>query len=387
MRFIVLFITSILLIPSSFGQWYETQGSAFINNGDEKLARTKAMENALKKALLVAGASVSSVQQVVNGLLTQDEINIRATGNVNSFELVSESYHDNLVTVTIRADIFPQEKQCFSADYRKSLLLTKAQLQDREQANIGGIYKIDSSVIKKLANKLTQEGLYLDTKLALKHNSAFSRYKNSMQEENIKTLSMSLAASSDSQFILFAEIQDLSFANKNNNTWQFWQDNIFDRYFQLAIYIYNGNDGELVFTKEYRNSAPWNYNKRILVDVNSISFWQNDYGTMIDNVLSQIITDIDDNMMCQPTRGKIVQLSGNTIKINLGARHGVKVGDEFSLLHSSNFTTNLGKIYAGYNVSNFKVKITQLTRDSATAVTPDETIIDSIQVNDLAVRY
>lgn len=387
MRFIVLLISIILFIPSSFGQWYETQGNAFINNGDEKLARTKAMENALKKALLVAGASVSSVQQVVNGLLTQDEINIRATGNVNSFELVDETYQDNLVTVTIRADIFPQEKQCFSADYRKSLLLTKAQLKDREQANIGGIYKIDGSVVKKLANKLTQEGLYLETKLALKHNSAFSRYKNSMQEENIKALAMALADSSDSQYVLFSEIQDISFANMSNNTWQFWQDNVYDRYFQLGIYIYNGSDGELVFTKEYRNSAPWKYNKRTMVDVNSIAFWQNDYGTMIDNVLTEVITDVDENMMCLPTRGKIVKINGNTIKINLGARHGVKVGDEFSLLHSSNFVTDAGKMYAGYNVSNFKVKITQLTRDTATAITPDETIIDSIQINDLAVRY
>ncbi|GHE81151.1 flagella assembly protein FlgT [Thalassotalea profundi] len=387
MRLIVLLITSLLLTPSSIGQWYETQGNAFINNGDEKLARTKAIENALKKALLVAGASVSSVQQVVNGLLTQDEINIRATGNVNSFELVSETYQDNLVTVTIRADIFPQEKQCFSADYRKSLLLTKAQLKDREQANIGGIYNIGSSVIKKLANKLTQEGVYLDTKLALKHNSPFSRYKNSMQEENIKTLSIALGDSTDSQYILFAEIQDVSFDDTNNNTWQFWQDKIYNRYFQLSLYIYNSYDGELEFTKEYRNSAPWQHNKRKVVDVNSQTFWQTDYGLMIDNILTQAITDVDENMMCQPTRGKILSVNGNQIRLNLGKRHGVKLGDEFTLLHLNNFTTDTGKIYAGYNVSNFKVKITNLTRDSATAITPEENIIDSIQVNDLAVRY
>ncbi|GAA5131980.1 flagella assembly protein FlgT [Thalassotalea piscium] len=387
MRYILILFTSILFVPTSVGQWYETQGNAIITNGDDKLARTKAMENALKKALLVAGASVSSVQQVVNGLLTQDEINIRATGSVNSFELINETYHDNQVTVTIRADIFPQEKQCFSADYRKSLLLTKAQLKDREQANIGGIYKIDSSVIKKLANKLTQDGMYLDTKLALKHNSSFSRYKNSMQEENIKQLSMSLSDVSDSQYILFTEIQDLSFANTNNNTWQFWQDNIYDRYFQLNTYIYNGTDGELILAKEYRNSAPWTYNKRAMIDVNSNSFWQSEYGAMIDELLSQVITDIDTNMMCQPTRGKIVQITGNTVKINLGRRHGVQVGDEFSLLHLNNFTSDAGKIYAGYNISNFKVRVTELTRDSATAITPDESIIDSIQIDDLAVRY
>ncbi|XQW85792.1 flagellar assembly protein T N-terminal domain-containing protein [Thalassotalea piscium] len=387
MRFIVLLVTSILFTPTSFAQWYEAQGNAYITNGEKSLARTKAMENALKKALLIAGASVSSVQQVVNGLLTQDEINIRASGTVNSFELVDEIYQDNLVTVRIRADIFPQEKQCFSADYRKSILLTKAQLKVREQANVGSIYSIDSSVMKMLANKMTQEGLYLETKLALKHNSSFSRYKNSMQEDNIKSLSISLSDASDSQYVLFAEIEDLSFANENNNTWQFWQDSIYDRFFQLTIYIYNGDNGELVFTKEYRNSAPWNYNKRTIVDVNSTSFWQNTYGTMIDNILTQIINDLDENMMCQPTRGKIIKVAGNQIQINLGSRHGVQVGDEFSLLHLSNFVSDSGKSYAGYNVSNFTVKVTSITRNTATAITTNNAVLDNIQVNDLAVRY
>ena len=108
---------------------------------------------------------------------------------------------------------------------------------------------------------------------------------------------------------------------------------------------------------------------------------------MIDNLLTQVVTDIDENMMCQPTRGKIVQINGNNLRINLGKRHGVKLGDEFTLLHSSNFTTDTGKIYAGYNVSEFSVKITQLTRDNAIATATDDTIIDSIQINDLAVRY
>ena len=387
MRFIVFLIISVLFTPTCLAQWYETQGTATISGGNKKQARTKAMENALKKALLVAGASVSSVQQVINGLITQDEINIRATGSVNSFELIQENYQENTVTVTIRADIFPQEKQCFSADYRKSLLLTKAQLINREQANIGSIYKLGHSVIKNLAKKLTQEGMYLDSKLALKHNSAFSRYKNSMQEENIKALAISLADTSDSQYVLFSEIDDISFANNSNNSWQFWQGKVFDRFFDISIYIYDGTDGELVFTNQYRNSASWEYDKRDKVDINTSSFWHSQYGGMINDVLTQIIADIDQNMMCQPTRGKIVRVNGNEIKINLGSRHGVQIGDEFTLLHSSNFTTDKGRIYAGYNVSPFKVKVTQLTKESAIASTTDDTVLDSIQLNDLAVRY
>ncbi len=386
MRGLVLILFTIIINLSTHAQWYETQGHAFISSGNQA-AKSKAIENALKKALLVAGASVSSVQQVVNGLLTQDEINIRASGDVNSFELIDETYSGNMVTVTIRADIFPKERQCFSADYRKSLLITKSHIKRREQANVGGIYQLDNVIVKKLAKRISNDGLYLNTKLFLKNSSEFSRYNNSLEAEKLKKITTSLAEISDSQYVLFSEIEDISFAGKENNSWQFWQESIYDRHFNFSIYIYNGINGELVFKKSYQSSAPWGFTKRAQVDVNSNTFWQSQYGNIIDQTLSNVITDIDDNMMCQPTRGKIVKVSGNEIMINLGNRHGVKEGDEFSLLHVKNFISDSGKTYAGFNVSPFTVKITQVSEQSATAVTTKGEVLDNIQLQDLAVRY
>lgn len=386
MRSLIFIVLAVLISPPTLAQWYETQGHAIINSTN-KHAKTKAIENALKKALLVAGASVSSVQQVVNGLLTQDEISIRASGEVNSFELVDEIYSGNTVTVTIRADIFPNERQCFSADYRKSLLITKSHIKVREQANIGGIYQLDKALVRKLANKINTDGLYLDTKLVLKSSSEFSRYNHSLQVEKLKNITMSLADISDSQYVLFSEIDDISFSGAENNNWQFWQEDIYDRHFNFSIYIYNGSNGELVFNKSYQSSAPWNFTKRAQVDVSSSKFWQSEYGDIINQTLDTAITDIDDSMMCQPTRGKIIKVSGNEVMINLGKRHGVKTGDEFSLLHTKNFTTDLGKTYAGFNVSSFTVKIIQVSEESATAITSNGEVLDNIQLQDLAVRY
>ncbi|MEW6989315.1 flagellar assembly protein T N-terminal domain-containing protein [Colwelliaceae bacterium 6441] len=386
MRGLVFILFIAFLSLPTYAQWYEAKGHAFINS-DNHTARTKAIENALKKALLVAGASVSSVQQVVNGLLTQDEINIRASGNVNSFELIDENYSNNIVTVTIRADIFPQKNQCFSADYRKSLLLTKSHIKFREQANIGGIYQLDKILVKKLAHKIKHDGLYLDTNLVLKNSAEFSRYNNSLQAEKLKNITMSLADISDSQYVLFSEIEDISFAGEENNSWQFWQEDIYNRHFNFSVYIYNGSNGELVFNKSYQNSAPWDFTKRAQVDVNSNTFWHSQYGSIINQTLNEVITDIDDNMMCQPTRGKIVKVSGNEIMINLGNRHGVKKGDEFSLLHVKNFVSDAGKTYAGFNVSPFTVKIIQVSEQSSTAITLEGEVLDNIQLQDIAVRY
>lgn len=372
---------------SSFGQWYESQGVATIKNNDNKAAKAQAVQNALKRALLVAGASVSSVRQVVNGLLTQDEISIRASGSVNSLELISENYTDDLVTVTIRADIFSQEKKCFAADYKKSMLLTRSNILHREQANVGGIYSIDKALIKQLASKIQQQGIYLDTKMALRTKTEFSRFNQSLQIQSLKDLTMSLANMTNSQYVLFSEIQDISLANDENNNWQFWQKNIYQRQFNIALYVHDGTTGERVLDKHYQSSAPWQFDKRKNVDVTSNNFWQSEYGERISQTLDTMVSDIDENMMCQPTQGRIVQVNGNTLIFNLGKRHGVKIGDEFSLLHFNNFISDDKRSYSGFNISPYKVIVNSVSQDSAHATTTQQHILDNIQIDDLAVRY
>jgi len=387
MKPLFLLLITILISFVSYADWFEAQGQAVIRNNDKQAARSQAAQNALKKALLVAGASVSSIQQVVNGLLTQNELNIRASGEVNSVELIDELYQENLVTVTIRADIRPENRQCFSVDYRKSLLLTKANLQHREQANIGKIYALDKQVITQLAEQFKQNTSFTKTKLALKNKTAFSTLNNNIYNKQLSYLSISLADITDSQYILYAEINDLSFDDMVINNWKFWQENIYERHFSLTIYLFDGMNGELIFEKTYQSSAPWHFNKRAQIDVSSKIFWRSEYATMITALLTKAALDIDNSIMCLPTRGKILHVKGNEILINLGTKQGVKIGDEFSLLHVNNFVNNEGKIYAGFNINNNKVKIIQTTQQTAKAITLDNSLLGNIQINDVVIRY
>jgi len=383
---IFLFIT----LLSSFSvnsQWFESQGQAVIRNNDNQAARSQATQSALKKALLIAGASVSSIQQVVNGLLTQNEISIRASGSVQALELIDETYHDDMVTVTIRADILAQEKQCFSAYYRKGLLLTKSHLLHREQANIGNLYGLDTKLILNLSEQLKENSRFTDVKLALKNKTNFSQYNQGIHNEALKSLSMSLANMTNSQYIFYSEIEDISFNSEVQNGWQFWQEDVFDRNFSFNLYVYDGTNGEVIFDKKYQGTAPWLFSKRAKVDINSHTFWHSEYGEMVNELLTRMVMDIDENIMCKPTRGKILNVTGNEILINLGAKQGVKIGDEFSLLHLNNFVNFKGETYPGFNVSNYKVKITQVSQQTAKAITLDSSLLGNIQKDDLAVRY
>ena len=386
-QIVVLVISLLITNFTCNAQWYEAQGHASTDKDSVEIARTKAMENALKKALLVAGASVSSIQQVVNGLLTQDEISIRASGSVNSIELIDEFHSGDMISVTVRADIFPQDKKCFSLDYKKSILITKSHLTQRQQANIGKVYQLDSAIIRQLNKKLDKQSNYSNGKLLLKSSTEFSRLNASFNEKKIRQLAMSLANTTDSQYVFFSEINDISFEQARSNSWKIWQQGTYPRNFDFTVYLYNGLSGEQIWQKNYQSSAIWDFNKRISVDVNTTVFWQSEYGNMINLLLDNMINDIDDNIMCEPSEGKIIQVKGNQVTINLGRHHGVKIGDEFSLLHSNNFTSAQGRSYSGYNISPYKVKVTKLTKQSATAITLDNNLLGNIQINDLAVRY
>ena len=104
--------------------WFEASGQAVINQGNKQQARQQATQEALKQVLLFSGASVSSVQKMANGLLQDDRFEIRANGDVDAIELIDEHYDGDIVTVSIRADIFPSKNQCQAADYQKSMVTT-----------------------------------------------------------------------------------------------------------------------------------------------------------------------------------------------------------------------------------------------------------------------
>ncbi|QOL25352.1 flagellar assembly protein T N-terminal domain-containing protein [Thalassotalea sp. LPB0316] len=380
-------ITLLLNTTPAYAEWFQASGSSFIDSSGKKIAKTRATENALKKALLVAGASVSSVQQVVNGLMTKDELNVRASGVVNGFEIVEEYYQDDVVTVTIRADIFPQEKQCFAADYQKRLLVTKAHIKYREQANIGGIYQLDRQIAYQLNEQLQNNTRYMQTQLALNNTTEFGRYIDSFNQDKLKDLTISIANMTQSQFILYTEITDLSFEQEPTNSWKFWQNDILPRNFAIRIHLFDGNTGESFLEQQYSAASPWTYKYREQVDVASNQFQTSPYGLGINRILEQAVMDLDESLMCQPSQAKIIHAGNNQLILNIGKRHGVQIGDEFSLLHQENFIANNGKQYTGYTLSPYKVTITKVTQDSATAVTQNDETLGNIQHNDLAVRY
>ncbi|MDU0355748.1 flagellar assembly protein T N-terminal domain-containing protein [Paraglaciecola aquimarina] len=102
--------------------------------------------------MLFAGASVKSVQAMANGLISEDRLEVTTSGEVNNVELISETYHGDIITVSVRADIFPQENSCSASDYKKSIVTTWYKISKRQQAAVGNMYDFG----KVMADRLQQ---------------------------------------------------------------------------------------------------------------------------------------------------------------------------------------------------------------------------------------
>ncbi len=104
--FICLVIMS-LFIPAYLNAGsVNSKGQAAIVNSDKAMARDKAIEDALRRAVeQVVGTMVTSESRTKDFQLIEDNIYTHSKGYVESYKIVSEKVEDNVYIVEIQADV------------------------------------------------------------------------------------------------------------------------------------------------------------------------------------------------------------------------------------------------------------------------------------------
>ncbi|MGY0563972.1 MAG: flagellar assembly protein T N-terminal domain-containing protein, partial [Paraglaciecola chathamensis] len=227
----VLAATSLPMLANA--AWFEATGQAIINNGNKALAKKQATQEAVKQALMFAGASITSVQEMSNGLLENDRFEVRSGGEVNDLALISETYHDDYVTITIRADIFAHQNQCAAAQYKKRLVSTWFPIRDRQQGLTGGLTEFGQTISERFERQFNQTSRFA----RITHRKP---YYLSTQSPDITNDIITLARRTDSQYVLIGEITELSVERTSRNALLFWQDAPLSRNFRLELFLYDG---------------------------------------------------------------------------------------------------------------------------------------------------
>ncbi|MER2492035.1 flagella assembly protein FlgT [Catenovulum sediminis] len=389
----IRFIHTLVLLAAFFSAfslsvhaaWYQASASSKVINGQIDAARQNAIEEAVKQALLFSGASITSSQQVTNGLLTQDLFMVRASGVVNEIELVEEKIHRGQLSVTIRADIFADNRQCFTADYKKSAILLPLQIRNQNQAQIGGLYELGLTLGERIYKTMSQTATHLNlrdyyTNSILYASRGDKNQKSQIADANILSI---LAEKSDVQLIITGEITDLSMGQPNNKVAQWFTGEHAERYFEMQISIFDAFSGEKIRTFEYQSEAMWEFDVRRPVDIRSRKFWQSAYGSTITQNIAKATNEIDNALACTSAQGRIVDTKDLQLRFNLGRANNVHVGDRFKILHKASFTDKAGHSRPHFIVSRHEVEVTQVYGSSSVARSVNNQLLGNIQPGDI----
>ncbi|WP_409423678.1 flagellar assembly protein T N-terminal domain-containing protein [Pseudoalteromonas sp. RW-H-Ap-1] len=376
--------TTAVLTFSAFtkAQWYESTGHAVIQNSDIPGAKAAAIKDAITQALVFSGARVSSVQTLVDGVLTQDQLKISSHGEIQKIELVSEDRRSSKFAITLRLDIFAQAQQCPQSNFNKFIAVTQSQLTNREHARMGQIFDINKAVSKNIYTSLQKSKMsaipvaYFNK--AIKVDTYFNQqhdYSNSQLEE--------ISSRSNAQYVLLSQITSLSTSDKLNNDYAFWQDESYQRHYQIEFSLFNGTTYEPLWQQSYQSQAIWPFEKTAIIDVNSNRFWQSPFGQSISEINQTLSYDIQAAMACLPTQGKIMHMENNKLVINLGKAHGLEKGQQLSIAHHNYLTDAQGNTMPHTITTLNRIRVEQLYQHSAIAVSINDQPLPGVQINDI----
>lgn len=384
------FLTKILIslavislsLPSQ-AIWFEASGQAVIQGGNKEQARQRATQEAIKQALLFAGASVRSVQSMAHGLLKDDRFEIRAMGEVSSVELVNEIYQDDYVTVTVRADIFPQNARCEASDYRKSVITTHFPMENRHQATIGGLFNLG----KPFSGYLKEEFDVYSQYAQIKKVEPFFFHPDT---DDVNNQAMQIARNNGAQFVLLGSIKELSMEELEKSYLDyltFWNKKDPLRTISFHAKLIDGSTGELLMDEMFRASAAWNFSKYEVIDVNSNKMWNSSFGQSMKQIIQDVAQQVDETVSCIPAYGRILEVRNNNIAANIGSSQGVKQGDELSIFQMRQFFNPRGDSHFQYEIHPAKVVVAKVYHNSSVLRVTNNIPLGNIQPNDFVVRH
>ncbi|WP_404401901.1 flagellar assembly protein FlgT [Idiomarina seosinensis] len=374
----------LLLLPAAVdARVVETQGSARIVNGDTDKARQQAVENALQQALMMTGSSISSVQSVVDGVLSRNQTQISASGDVESVNIIREEILDDRIVVHIQAEIWNRSGSCSPGDYKINLTVVPFELSNREHGAFGQVWRLGDAAAKRLTREVAARSDRLYVTHTLQRNTGLDDALKQINLEKLGAMARQLGRDNDSQYVVFGLFDDLSVVEESRG-WGLLEPD-YRRNFALTLYLLSTSSGELKTRARITDIQPWTYNRNHSVDVTAAEFWDQPFGAALLAGLQDLASGVNDQLRCEPSRGRIVWQQDNQVQFNLGEKQGVKVGDQLNIVQPSYFVDPEGIYRQKWQVSSYTVEVTQVHSNSAVAELKEPGLLSNIQVDDWVV--
>jgi hypothetical protein len=398
MKLIISLVAILLITPVSLSAEVISVGSAIMGK-DLIASRDDAIRDALRQASLQVGGSIHSSQMLVDGLVTQDQTQLKTNGQFRHVRVLNEKLHNGIIEVKIRAEII-EGGQCKTNQgngYRKAVAVAGFALQNPKDAVLGGFYNIEqrlSGVLSKTLN--ARHRLHaMDSGHVLLFSSV-DRAPSSQNNLQRLTNGVELAKVLGAQFVISGVIRDLAMINPDagvDSVWDIPLDSIGlsrdkrDRNFVLDVYVHDGISGSLMFQNTYATSGRWEYDNYKRTGFATPEFWKVDYGMQVKSLLSKVVNDLNQNLGCQPYMAKIIHTEGDYVKVDTGGSVGMRPGDELTVFRTSTFYNLDQEAMTQLKDTKVKATITQVQPKFAIAKLNKTPSRYAIQREDVIVAW
>ncbi|MBY5992921.1 flagellar assembly protein T N-terminal domain-containing protein [Ferrimonas balearica] len=330
-----LLLATLLLSPSALAGWVTVHGQAQIINDNLDQARERAIDRALSQALMQSGAQLDYQQRSQNGVLMEEELHWQAQAEVESMELLSERRSGNHYKVELRVLLQSTALgECQGPAGRVAISVPRAQVRYREQLVPGGLYELDGAFARLLGNTLNGEGRY-----------AFATARDDLRIDMMspdRQWVRSLGEQDHSQYVLAVVFDDLS-VDRPDRVLGYWERDA-SRNLALEATLYDAFTTERVWSQRYRSQGGWPYERQEMADTATEKFWGSDFGAELRRVGTELVRDLNQTLACQPLKGRILELTGDTAVVTLGLRHGLRPGDRLQIVQQQDYWGQAGSL-------------------------------------------
>jgi hypothetical protein len=358
-------------------EWFSASGTAVIFDDNRQLARQQAARQALRDILLQADISLAALSVINTEPLGEELFSLTAGLPVLQIVVLEEDERDNRLSITLKADVWPQASLCPDRTLSKAVLLTSFNLAEGAtqvaQSNTG----LAAEVSRRFAATLQRA----NADFLLKQGASYSLpAADKLQSAAAAQQLQKIAQAAQAQFIVSGQLRNLSFGVLPGNL---LSKKSWTRQFALDISVTDGISGALIQNNTYQTRTLWPVPLTTPIDSGSDQLWRSDYGLEVQRLLRDAVDDIAQTLACTPVKAQVVRIVPQGVAISAGSRQGVKIGDIFRLFYSDSFTDSWGNQYRQLTQDNIELEVTQVYPDHALTRALTQSNVLPVQVRDL----
>jgi hypothetical protein len=324
---------AVLASQEAAAKWYTASGTAPILDSVSQ-ARDEAVNDAIRNAMLEAGAQVSIVTDFKGGVLQHSNTSVQSSVPVRRVLVTEEQKTAGRVNVTVKVLLDDaHQRTCAASSLRKSVVPVAFAYRDQNAyQGSAGIENINSEISNAVYSALSKSpalAVRPPVNATLQGTGYGSSPGGALRDELV-----GLGRQNQAGFIVTGTIDSTATSDAGSGV----LDKLFyqrTRTISFSVSVYDARNGSQLFTQNYQAVTDWPFKQGEFVDLRSEQFKGSAYGARIHQLTERAASDIIAALQCRTPSASIIDIENDGFIIDLGTENGIRPGMKFTIGQTS----------------------------------------------------